>query len=58
MAAPAAKTLRRSIQSIADFEAAYVPKEVRLQKDVSSPHERPMPDLVSDALRSLRQTLR
>lgn len=47
----------RSIQTIKDFEAAYVPKHVELRGKATS-SAKAVPDLVSDALRSLRRTLR
>lgn len=58
VARAAAKTTPRRIKTIKDFEAAYVPKGIQLQGAESSPRQQAMPDLVSDALRSLRRSLR
>lgn len=58
MARPADKKSRPKIASIAEFETNYLPKGFRIARHNPEAGTRPTPDLVSDALRSLRQTLR
>jgi hypothetical protein len=58
MGRPTDKKPRRTIQTMADFEAAYVPKGIQISRSDSLPDKRPTPDLVSEALRSFRQSLR
>lgn len=58
VARAATKPPRRSVKTIRDFESMYVPKKIDLHQGEQKADLPAAPDLVSDALRSLRRTLR